>query len=394
MPRSELDAESLKTAARHLVANPLSSARATDRETFASIRRHRDALTAMFDDLLSWRLIVSDHGARLFKTGVDHRADRRQMVAASPPRPFTTKHYVALVLVFAVCEAHDRDWITVKDLHDRLNDLSSNVERFGWNPEESKPDRYLLGAVLRTAAQIGVLRLEEGDEGRVMAGDRGADALYLIDRWALSMLLATQIAPSLTDSIEDLRSRERHFDNLGALDDKALLRRQVMRRLVEDPMVDLTDREDHEVDHVRRTLRKRIEEPLDAYFGLHVEARAEGLLAVDEDGALTDSAFPGTSTTAHIALLLAGWLESHIGEAVSFDDIDHQVEEWAANEYGRFWSKRALSGDARTREALTLLADHHLVTWDLDAGTVVPHAPIARYRDPDQTLHHRQETLL
>lgn len=394
MPRPDLDAEGSRAAARHLVAHPLSSATATDRETFGLIRRHRDSLATTFDDLLGWRLIVSDQGARLFKTGVRLRADRRQMVAASPPRPYKTKHYVTLALVFAVCEAHDRDWITVKDLHDRLGDLGTTIDEFNWDPEGSKPDRYLLGAVLRTATHIGVLRLEDGDESRVMAGDRAADALYLIDRWVLSMLLVPHIAPSLTDAVDDLRAREDRFDELGSLDAKALLRRQVLRSLVEDPVVSFDELNDAEVDHVRRTLRKRMEEPLEEFLGLSVEARAEGLIAIDEDGSMTDLAFPATSTTAHIALLVAGWLTDRIGEVVPFAEIDDQVEAWASGEYGRFWSKRALSGDMRTRDALSLLADHLLVTWDPEAGSVAPRPPIARYRDPDLTLHHRQETLL
>lgn len=42
---------------------------------------------------------------------------------------------------------------------------------------------------------------------------------------------------------------------------------------------------------------------LDRYFGLQVEARAEGLVAIDPDDYLTDLPFPASSTVARMALL-------------------------------------------------------------------------------------------
>jgi uncharacterized protein (TIGR02678 family) len=74
------------------------------------------------------------------------------------------------------------------------------------------------------------------------------------------------------------------------------------RRLAEDPVVLYADLPTEEADYLRSHHRQE-SYWLDRYFGLQLEARAEGMVATDPDDYLTDLSFPAGSTVARMTLL-------------------------------------------------------------------------------------------
>ena len=80
-------------------------------------------------------------------------------------------------------------------------------------------------------------------------------------------------------------------------------RRRLRRRLVESPAVFRTELPDDELDVLSRE-RTELARHLEENFGLVLEVRAEGALAYDPTGTLTDVDFPGAGSAKQAALLL------------------------------------------------------------------------------------------
>jgi len=80
-------------------------------------------------------------------------------------------------------------------------------------------------------------------------------------------------------------------------------RRRLRQRLVENPAVFRAELPDDELDVLSRE-RHELARHLDENFGLVLEVRAEGVLAYDPSGTLTDLDFPGAGSAKQAALLL------------------------------------------------------------------------------------------
>ena len=77
-----------------------------------------------------------------------------------------------------------------------------------------------------------------------------------------------------------------------------------------------SDLTDDEWGELRRRLGEE-ERTLDEMFGLVLEARAEGLAAIDPAGTLADRRFPTTGTTGHATLVLIERIARGGGGAVT-----------------------------------------------------------------------------
>ncbi len=80
-------------------------------------------------------------------------------------------------------------------------------------------------------------------------------------------------------------------------------RRSLRRRLVENPLVKREELPEDERDVLSRE-RSELTRLLEEHFGLTLEVRAEGALAYDTEGTLSDVAYPGPGTVRQAALLL------------------------------------------------------------------------------------------
>jgi uncharacterized protein (TIGR02678 family) len=136
------------------------------------------------------------------------------------------------------------------------------------------------------------LLLELHDHIDRYGADDRADAVLRIraDRIALIALAGLGDASSADDL-------------LAMAQDRGTSRQQMRARLANDPVI---YRADLTPDHWAELRRRLGEESaiLDEVLGLELEARAEGVAAIDPAGSLSDRRFPSGGTESHAALLL------------------------------------------------------------------------------------------
>lgn len=319
-----------RAAARRLLQHPLTCAE-HDADLFRLIRRHAAELDRWFTQRLGYRLHVDSDTARLFKTGF---VPEDRPLRTRSERPFHQGEYILLALVLSATAAGPAV-ISLRDLVDAVRSAAAEAE-VTLTGEDS--ERRALVSVLRWMIDHGLAReMHSRVEG--YATDETADAVLKIrpDRIALLCL------PTLVGADDGA-------DLLGRADRRASTRQWLRLRLVEDPVTyrhDLTDPEWFE-------LRRRLSEEarmLEEMFGLVVEARAEGVAAVDPSGNLSSRRFPGTDTVGHAALLLFEHLRPSEGRppAHARDEIVSHLAQLTATH--RSWKKDLVANPER-------LADH------------------------------------
>ena len=151
-------------------------------------------------------------------------------------------------------------------------------------------DRRQLVRALRLLESWGVVA--ETDGSLSAWGERAEDeALLSINRSLLIHLLPSPLHHF--ETAEDTWSRRQPEPP----------RRRLRQRLVESPAVFRAELPDDELDVLSRE-RHELARQLDENFGLVLEVRAEGVLAYDPSGTLTDLDFPGAGRAKQAALLL------------------------------------------------------------------------------------------
>ncbi len=170
-------------------------------------------------------------------------------------------------------------------------------------------------------------------------------------------------------------------------------RRSLRRKLIENPIVRREDLTEAERDVLSRE-RTELTRVLDESFGLILEVRAEGALAYDPEGELTDIGFPGTGTVRWAALLLMDALlaAQQPKPGTSFEDdgvsrpgllcrwplVERCLRE-LADQYGSAWGRDYVADLGRLRgEVVSLLSGMGLATA-IEAGLAL-HPAAARYR--------------
>lgn len=382
---SESDRQSFTRAVRTLLRHPLITAEGPFADELTLVRRHARELREWFANQAGWRLHVETELARLSKPPPD-ALDGSRPAKAKNGEPFTRRRYVLFCLALAALDRMDRQ-TTLQRIADRVVQLVAEEEEIRAAgiefTLEGRAQRLDLVRVMRALLDYHVISRVQGDEESFLSG-RG-DVLYQIDRSVLARLVDYPRPPSSVDA-------ERHDDRLSALlerthveSDEARrqnLRHQLVRRLLDDPVVYYEALTAEEQDYVRRTrgvLVPRLEEAT----GLVAEARAEGIALVDPRGDLTDIALPTEGTDSHVTLLIAEYLAAHMarapGTAVSVEKLQRQVKK-LVKAHGSHWRKDARAPGAETSltsTAVERLAALRLVR--LEEDHVVPLPAIARY---------------
>lgn len=146
-------------------------------------------------------------------------------------------------------------------------------------------------------------------------------------------------------------------------------------RLLEEPVVYRTDLSQDEWAELRRRLGEE-STIFNEMFGMVIEARAEGLAAIDPDGSLTDSRFPAGGTVGQAALLLIDRLVAadrnpveHRALVAIIADLaeTHRVE-------SRHWAQIAEDPARLADEVLDLLQDHRLARVAGESVELLPAA--------------------
>ncbi len=355
-PRPEI-ALDLRTAARHLVEHPMVASE-NDPEAFRLIRRHEAQLDRWFTQRFGYRLQVGADTARLFKSSTV--ATRRPLrTAAASSRPFSQREYTMLALALAAVAAGP-EVISLRDLIDEIRSAAADADV---SLSEEPSDRRALVTALRWMIGCGAAT-EMHARIDSYASDGSADAVLRVrpDRVALLALPAlarAETAEQLLDRSEQRRASRPWMRSL----------------LLEEPVVYRADLTDGEWAELRR---RRDEEStiFNEMFGMVIEARAEGLAAIDPDGGLTDSRFPAGGTVGQAALLLIDRLvatdhnpvERRALVAIVADLAEtHRVE-------SRHWAQIAEDPVRLTDEVLELLLDHRLARVDGESVELLPAA--------------------
>ncbi|MFN3220020.1 MAG: TIGR02678 family protein [Acidimicrobiales bacterium] len=347
----------LRVAARHLVTHPLVRLEA-DPAMFRLIRRHEHELDRWFSQRLGYRLQVTADTARLFKGTIV--ATRRPLQApTSSPRPFSRREYTMLALILAAVAAGPN----VISLRDLVHEVRSAAVDAEVTLGDDAGDRRAFVNALRWLVDNGVAA-ELHDRIDRYISDDDADAVLSVrpDRVALLPL------PALARATDAATLVDRR-------DQRAATRPWMRAWLVEEPVLYRDDLTEEEWSELRRRLGQEAA-LLDEMFGLRLEVRAEGVIAIDPAGELTDQSFPSGGTVGHASLLL---IDRLVGDGVERTTRDAAVGIVAelAERNRRFWSKLADTPEALTDQAVALLRDQRLVDVDGDDLVVLPAA--ARY---------------
>lgn len=374
-----------RRAVRALLTRPLLCAGSADAEEFALVRRHVDYLRTLFSKQLGWTLEVDSGLARLRKVPADLSDGTRPARDVNTGIPFSRRRYVLLCLALCALERAERQ-TTLGRLAEEIvreaqsDALAASGMAFDLKGQDQRRD---LVSVVRFLLSLRVLVRVQGDEQQYVS-ERG-DVLYDVERPALVALVNVRRPPSLiheTDwsaRLAALVAEPRPDTPEGR---NQFLRAQLMRRLIDDPVIyysDLSEDERSYLTSQRPFLMRTLEEAT----GLVPEARAEGLLLCDDRGDCTDLGLPEEGTRGHLTLLLAEYLASRLraqGELpIPLPDLCRHVEQLIA-QHKSHWSREVTQvGAAPALMAETLERLEALRLVRCNDGSVVPRPAIARY---------------
>ncbi|GLW33308.1 TIGR02678 family protein [Actinoplanes regularis] len=360
-----------REAARALLMHPLLT---TDHaEDLALVRLHAAALRSMFKTVLDYHLVVEPTFARLIKGAVSNdgpaRPARRPDGLAFTPTTYT----LLCLLSAALLVPGTGDQILISAL---IEQVRSDGVTIGVRIGDTLPERRALVTAIGQLVSWGVLTETDGTAGGW--GERRDEALLTIHRPVLPHLLARPL--SGLGHADELLMPDPHLDDQP--------RRSLRRKLVENPLVRREDLSDGERDVLSRE-RSELTRVLAENFGLALEVRAEGALAYDPAGDLTDIGFPGNGRIKQAALLLLGELIERRALAsagsleVTWDEVDAVLADLTAR-HARAW------GDALAEEPGALRGDVVLVLCEIGvarttATGLLLHPAAARYRPQPRT---------
>lgn len=360
-----------REAARALLIHPvLTSAHA---EELALVRLHAAALRSMFKSTLDYHLVVESTFARLVKGPVSGDGPARPARRADGTA-FTATTYTFLCLLgAALLVPGTGDQILISAL---IEQVRSDAATVGVRIGDTLPERRALVTAIGQLVSWGVLTETDGTAGAW--GERRDEALLTIHRPALPHLLARPL------------SGLGHADELLAQEPQLAEqpRRSLRRKLVENPLVRREDLTDGERDVLSRE-RSELTRVLVENFGLVLEVRAEGALAYDPAGDLTDIGFPGNGRIKQAALLLLGELiERKAPDAtgsltVSWAEVDAALTELTTR-HARAWGDAIAEQPGALRDDVVLLLGEIGLGGTTAAGLLI-HPAAARYRPQPRT---------
>ncbi|MDA2806935.1 TIGR02678 family protein [Nocardiopsis suaedae] len=364
-----IEAAQVRRCARTLLRRPLLRADGPEGDALPAVRRYSDRLQALFAHYLGYRLAVEPTFARLYKSG--RTPDGVRGAHKANGAAFTPRAYAYLCLVLAELTGTSGQ-VLLSGLVDQVRAAGAEA---GLDLGCGIVDRRALVAALRHLIDLGVLSETDGSVGP-WAEDAGREALLTVDVELLGHLVAAPLGR--LEGPAQLAAG-------GAPGPGDDVRYAVRRRLVEDPVVLNGDLTADQRDWLRTRLRQE-SELLEELLGLHLEVRAEGVLAVDPEGYLSDLLYPGHGTLSRIALLTAdavlrdggggGDAGAHDAPSETPDDgrvpVSYaRLEEAAADivaRYPKAWSKEAVRDTARLARSVA----HTLVQAGLARAGTAP----------------------
>lgn len=360
--------EDLRLAARALMGGGFVTGDAATKA-----RRHRRELADMFRDQFGWQVIAEDNGPvrLLCQPGAGHIA---RGLSVRSGRPFDAQRYALLFLVLASLEAAGaRTTLTV--LFAQVRDRAADIDGLEFDHNAAAHRRAFVHAV-QAIVDLGVLELADGNEESFATSGTG-DALYRVERGHLTRLLATSKPPSLAADADAAIS-----ENLYTQTEDGLIRQRrhrITRALASEPVLYRSDLDSAEVDYLAGQ-EKRLRQLLEDWFGLTLETRAEGWLAVDVEQGMTDTTFPSISVPKATALAIvdASRNRRHEGDDPRWTTSElHEFVSGLAATFGTGWPLEPGDSDGITQitdKAVDVLIGMRLARRDGDDLIALPAA--------------------
>ena len=360
-----------REAARTLLMYPILTK--DHAEELALVRLHAAALRSMFKSTLDYHLVVEPTFARLVKGPVSSDGPARP--ARRPDgQAFTPTTYTLLCLLCAALLVPGiGDQILISAL---IEQVRSDAATIGVRIGDTLPERRALVTAVGQLVAWGVLK--ETDGTAAGWGERRDEALLTIHRPALPHLLAQPLAG--IGHADELLLSDAHLHDQP--------RRSLRRKLVENPLVCREELTDGERDVLSRE-RSELTRVLAENFGLALEVRAEGALAYDPAGDLTDVGFPGNGRIKQAALLLVGELiersatEATGSLAADWDEVDAILADLTTR-HARAWGEALADEIGDLREDVVLLLFQTGLARTNETGLLL-HPAAARYRPQPRT---------
>ncbi|MGW4177074.1 TIGR02678 family protein [Streptomyces rubiginosohelvolus] len=371
------EAAERRLAARTLLAAPLLTSHRQPDE-LALVRRHSAALRPTFAKLLGYHLIVETSFARLVKTPPSPDSPLRPVQRGDSP-PFTPQTYALFSLACAaLLTPGTGEWLLISSLVEQIRaDAASAGVELRDTPSENRRLVQAVGLLI----DWGVLT--ETDGSLSAWSERREEGVLQIHRPLLPHVLPRPLrnVASLSDLAAQLPS--------GASEP----RRSLRRRLVENPLVKREELPEEERDVLSRE-RSELTRLLEEHFGLILEVRAEGALAYDTEGTLSDVAYPGPGTVRQAALLLTDALTDlgrpaagcHVpgaradvpGLLTPWDTVRGELEALSSR-YAKAWAGAYIADPACLQKEVVALLESMALARSLPEGLVL-HPAAARYR--------------
>lgn len=304
-------AEERARAARELLSQPMVDA-TRNPTVFELIRRHYGFLAEWFQTYCGWNLEVDMRSgwARLLKTTQRPDPIRPARRTRGARLPFDRRRYTLLCLAGAEL-ARPGLQTTIGRLAEQVKALSQTLDEVDTYEPDRYSERSAFVDVVKFYEQVGVLQIVQGDT-RSYSDSADAKVLFRVDTNRLGRLLTDATSPSriggTQPDLDALTVDMRYGDpqRPEATTDEQRRRRarhSLYRRLVDDPVVYFHDLDPDEMTYWQ-SQKPRVASTL-RDIGLHLEQRAEGLLALDPTGQATDTRFPDENSIAkHAALIL------------------------------------------------------------------------------------------
>jgi uncharacterized protein (TIGR02678 family) len=363
-----------RDAARLLLSTPLVLAE-HDPEGHRSIRRHADTLAAMFRNYLGYRLVVEAQFARLYKAGLGSagRPLLRRSKAAFSPRDYT---YLALLCAVVLTSRQQVLLSTVvADVRHAAaeGDIDLGVDTL--------TERRALVHALGQLIEWGAVHEDAGTVAE-FADDPAKEALLWIEHEIVRNLLAIAMR-----DVESPAQLIRAATETGP----DSIRHAVRRRIVESPVVLVDELSEPERLWLRQYQRREAQ-ILEENFGLRLEIRLEGVMALDPQEELTDLRFPRDGTLGQAALLAVAELVERLkpdagsGTASVPDGELSSVVSRLLTERARTWSKEYVDHPQRLMaDVEDLLVDMGLLERN-ERGALRLRAVAARFAPAQQDV--------
>jgi uncharacterized protein (TIGR02678 family) len=369
-----------RQAARALLRRPFMTddGSGSAAEELRLVRRHRADLERLFAEALGYRLVVEPRAARLFKAGLGRDGSRALRRGNAAGTPFTPRAYALLCLTVAAL-TRCKEQLLIDEL---VAEIRSAIADSGLDIDlDSHVDRRALHAAIVALIDFGVVVERDGDLAG-WAADARVQSLLDVRRERLRLLIARPLT--------NVETPDELLDVAALPSAAGGARVALRRRLLESPVLSLTDMTDDQQEWWSRN-RNREREWFRDRFGLELELRAEGAVALDPEEELTDTDFPGPGSARHVALLLLERLvdiarsaaleapsPSRVWRPLAETDVDAALAAVHAEYSGAL--RRAYKDDllALRRDALEVLMSVGLIA-ESSQGYVV-HAAAARYR--------------